>query len=98
MLRQIGVEYRVIVADIDESIREGEAVREYVCRVAREKALEVHRRDGVTAAILDPVLARRPPSGRPRLAPPRGVHGNRYINTYFRRSNRMGNINNYCMT
>ncbi len=44
--------YQVIVADIDESIREGEGVREYVCRMAREKALEVHRRDGITLAVL----------------------------------------------
>jgi septum formation protein len=44
--------YQVIVADIDESIRGGEGAREYVCRMAREKALEVHRRDGVTVAVL----------------------------------------------
>ncbi|MEE8496081.1 MAG: Maf family protein, partial [Xanthomonadales bacterium] len=52
LLNQVGVAYRVIVADIDESIRGGEGVREYVCRMAREKALEVHRRDGVTVAVL----------------------------------------------
>jgi septum formation protein len=44
--------YQVIVADIDESVRAGEGAREYVCRMAREKALEVHRRDGVAAAVL----------------------------------------------
>jgi len=44
--------YQVIVADIDESIRPGEDVGEYVCRMAREKALEVHQRDGVTVAVL----------------------------------------------
>jgi septum formation protein len=52
LLNQIGVAYQVIVADIDESIRSGEGSREYVCRMAREKALEVHRRDGVTVAVL----------------------------------------------
>jgi septum formation protein len=44
--------HEVIIADIDESVREGEDARQYVCRMAREKALEVHRRDGVTAAVL----------------------------------------------
>ena len=44
--------YQVIVADIDESIQPGEGAGEYVCRMAREKALEVHRRDGVTVAVL----------------------------------------------
>jgi septum formation protein len=52
LLDQIGVAYQMIVADIDESIRRGEGSREYVCRMAREKALEVHRRDGVTVAVL----------------------------------------------
>ena len=52
LLNQIGVAYQVIVADIDESIREGEGAREYVCRIAREKALEIHRRAGVTVAVL----------------------------------------------
>ncbi len=52
LLQQIGVSYRVIVADIDESIRGGESPRDYVCRMAREKALEVHRHDGVTEAVL----------------------------------------------
>jgi len=52
LLKQIGMAYQVIVADIDESIREGEGPREYVCRMAREKALEVHKRDGVTVAVL----------------------------------------------
>jgi len=52
LLKQVGIEHEVIIADIDESVREGEEVREYVCRMAREKALEVHRRDGVTVAVL----------------------------------------------
>jgi len=52
LLNQVGMAYRVIVADIDESIRPGEDVGEYVCRMAREKALEVHQRDGVTVAVL----------------------------------------------
>ena len=52
LLNQLAVVYQVIVADIDESIRGGESVREYVCRMAREKALEVHRRDGFRVAVL----------------------------------------------
>lgn len=52
LLNQVGMAYRVIVADIDESIRPGEDAGEYVCRMAREKALEVHQRDGVTVAVL----------------------------------------------
>ena len=52
LLTQGGMAHEVISADIDESVREGEDAREYVCRMAREKALEVHRRDGVTAAVL----------------------------------------------
>ncbi len=52
LLNQIGMTYQVIVADIDESIQPGEGAGEYVCRMAREKALEVHRRDGVTVAVL----------------------------------------------
>ena len=52
LLNQIGVAYQVIVADIDESTRVGEGAREYVCRMAREKALEVHRRDEVSVVVL----------------------------------------------
>ena len=52
LLNQIGMAYQVIVADIDESIRPGEDAGDYVCRMAREKALEVQRRDGVTVAVL----------------------------------------------
>ena len=52
LLNQVGMAYQVIVADIDESIQPGEGAGEYVCRMAREKALEVHRRDGVTVAVL----------------------------------------------
>jgi len=52
LLNQIGIAYKVVIADIDESIREGEGARAYVCRMAREKALEVRRRDGVKVAVL----------------------------------------------
>lgn len=52
LLRQIGVAYEVIVADIDESIRDGEETREYVCRMAREKAMAIHRGDGVQVPVM----------------------------------------------
>jgi nucleoside triphosphate pyrophosphatase len=52
LLKQIGVDFRIIVADIDETIREDECARDYVCRMAREKALEVHRHDSVTVPVL----------------------------------------------
>ena len=52
LLKQIGVDFRIIVADIDETIREGECARDYVCRMAREKAREVHRHDSVTVPVL----------------------------------------------
>ncbi len=52
LLNQIGMAYQVIVADIDESVRPREDAGDYVCRMAREKALEVQRRDGVTVSVL----------------------------------------------
>jgi septum formation protein len=52
LLQQIGVPYQVIVADIDESIINGEDAREYVCRMAREKAFAISRRDGVLVPVL----------------------------------------------
>lgn len=38
LLAQIGVRYRVQAADIDESVRSGEAAADYVLRLARAKA------------------------------------------------------------
>ena len=52
LLSQIGVTYTVAAADIDESVRGGETPRQYVTRLAREKALAVRR-----AGQLLPVLA-----------------------------------------
>ncbi len=43
LLRQIGVQYEVQVADVDESQVDGETPAEYVCRVARDKARVVAR-------------------------------------------------------
>lgn len=38
LLRQIGVRYRLVDAQVDESMREGEGVADYALRIAREKA------------------------------------------------------------
>ena len=38
LLAQIGVPHAVAVADVDEALRDGEAVTAYVERVARAKA------------------------------------------------------------
>ncbi len=44
LLRQIGVEFNVIVSQIDEQNLPGEKPADYVLRVARDKAVEVRRR------------------------------------------------------
>ena len=41
ILRAVGWEFEVVAADVDESLREGESAREYVERLAREKAQTV---------------------------------------------------------
>ncbi len=46
LLKQIGVCFRVIISDVDESGLAGETPAEYVCRVAQNKAAAVaHRKD-----------------------------------------------------
>jgi len=52
LLDQIGVNYRVIISEIDESAHEGEAPGNYVCRMAREKALDVKQREGIDSPVL----------------------------------------------
>jgi len=42
LLKQLNLEYRVCVSNIDESAMVGEAPTEYVCRIARVKALAVY--------------------------------------------------------
>lgn len=51
LLRQIGVEASVEVADVDESARAGESVSAQVTRLARDKALTVARRLGAELAL-----------------------------------------------
>ena len=51
LLTQIGVPHTIVGADIDESVRSGEAPRDYVLRMARQKALTVRER-GETLPVL----------------------------------------------
>lgn len=52
LLRQIGVRFEVIPADVDESVREGEAPGDYVVRLAQAKALAVWRQQGGRLPVL----------------------------------------------
>ena len=56
LLRQIGVEYEVIAADIDESLLAGESAEDYVCRIACRKA-RVVAEQLAGAGDTSPVLA-----------------------------------------
>ena len=49
MLRGLGIEFTVVPADVDESIRPGEKAIDYVERVARDKALAVVGKLGMGA-------------------------------------------------
>lgn len=68
LLAQIGVSFEVIVADVDESVLPDETPGVYVRRLAREKALEVLRREGGrlpvmgadTSVILGPEILGKP--------------------------------------
>ncbi len=52
LLKQIDVDFRVVAADIDEQVREGEEPAAYVLRVAREKALAVLHEGGGDLPVL----------------------------------------------
>ena len=52
LLDQIGASYHVVISEIDESVRTGESPGDYVCRVAREKALDVWQRAGTDKPVL----------------------------------------------
>jgi septum formation protein len=67
---QIGVPHSVRPAHVDEALRAGESARDYVVRLAREKALAVCLQDATlpvlgadTAVVLDGVIFGKP-SGR----------------------------------
>jgi septum formation protein len=52
LLNQIGVVFRVIVSDIDETALGREKPGDYVCRLAREKALDVVGREACNLQVL----------------------------------------------
>ena len=52
LLKQLAVNFEVASADIDESLIEGEAPRDYVLRLSREKALEGFRQYGGRLPVL----------------------------------------------
>jgi septum formation protein len=68
LLQQIGVDFHVVVADIEEKPLPGERPGEFVLRMAREKAMEVMRREGAglpvlgsdTAVVLDGQILGKP--------------------------------------
>jgi len=67
LLARIGVPYSVVGADIDESVRPGEAARDYVMRMARQKALTVKQRGeslpvlaADTTVVLDNIIYGKP--------------------------------------
>jgi len=56
LLRQVGLEYQVIPADIHEAQQPGETPFEYVCRVAADKARTVAARIRSRGLAVHPVL------------------------------------------
>jgi septum formation protein len=67
LLAQIGVPHIVVAADIDETAQAGEAPRDYVLRMARQKALAVRERGerlpvlaADTTVVLDDVIYGKP--------------------------------------
>ena len=76
LLQQIGVDFRVVVADIEETPLANEKPGDFVHRMACEKALEVMQREGVglpvlgadTAVILDGQILGKPVSRSDAIA------------------------------
>lgn len=68
LLNQIGIEYSVVVADLDETAHSGESPGDYVRRMACEKASEILRRTeseipvlgADTAVIIDDQILGKP--------------------------------------
>jgi septum formation protein len=53
LLRSVGLDFDVMPADIDESVRPGEAPSDYVARLSREKAAAVGERlDGAAVVVV----------------------------------------------
>ena len=70
LLRQIGVEFSVMISDTDESVLDGEAPGDYAVRVARDKVLAIWRQAAPpcpvlgadTAVVLDGCILGKPAS------------------------------------
>ena len=83
LLRQVGVSFGVIVAEVDEAVLPGETPAAYVVRVARDKALEVQTREGAslpvlgadTAVVLDGRILGKPRSRGEAVAMLRDLSG-----------------------
>jgi len=52
LLRQVGARFRVIVAEVDESVHDGEQPADYVLRVARDKSQAVLRAEPSSLPVL----------------------------------------------
>jgi septum formation protein len=76
LLRQIEVEFQVVVADVDEQVLEGEKPADYVIRVARDKAIEIISRKAAgrpvlaadTAVVLDGCILGKPQNRQEAVA------------------------------
>jgi septum formation protein len=83
LLRQIGLEFQVVAADIEETPLADEEPGDFVSRMAREKALEVMRREGAglpvlgadTAVILDGQILGKPVNRSDAIAMLSGLSG-----------------------
>ena len=62
LLQQIGIDFRVVVPDIEEKPLVNEKPGDFVLRMAREKALEVMQREGVGLPVLGAETSKVPRS------------------------------------
>jgi len=65
ILSRLGIRFDVEPADVDESVRPGEAASDYVLRVAADKATAVRRSDTITIAADTSVVLRGEILGKP---------------------------------
>jgi len=83
LLRQVGVEFRVVVASVDESVLRNEEPGAYVLRVAGNKASEVQAQEGGalpvlgadTAVVLDDLILGKPGCRSEAIAMLRSLSG-----------------------
>ena len=75
LLTQIGVPHKVVGAHVDETVFPGEVPREYVTRMARDKAIAVHRMGEAlpvlaadTTVVLDEAIFGKPADRENALA------------------------------